>query len=344
MPRLNALLGSAALLAVMNLPISPPAFAEDGGRITVMEENDSILSDDDGYYTQGLQFSYLSDDVAAESTWNAPFAWLGGDGLGLLPAGVHQSSRHYEIILGQSLFTPGDINDRNPDADDRPYAGWLFGGVGLIQDTDRRQFDHLELLAGVVGPAAGGRRTQNDWHQFIGIDEAKGWDHQLDNEPGIALSYERKWRLLAPISGDFAVDALPELGATLGNVQTYAESGVMLRFGKGLVADYGPARIRPALSGTSYFNSDYLADPFGFYIFVSAQGRAVARNVFLDGSTFEDSPDVDKKVFIADLSAGFAVFWSDAIRLDGSFVHRTKEFDGQPRAEEFAGINLSFGL
>ena len=340
---MNALLGSAALLALIGAQV-PAVFAEDDGRFTVLEENDSILSDDDGYYTQGLQFTYLSGDVAEDASWIAPFHWLGGDGIGILPSGAGETSRRYEILLGQQLYTPEDIHHSIPDPDDRPYAGWLYGGIGLIQDTDRRQLDHVELLAGVVGPSAGGRQTQNDYHQFIGIDEAEGWDHQLHDEPGVMVSYERKWRFLQPIAGGFAVDAIPELGATAGNVQTYAESGLMLRFGKGLEADYGPARMRPGPSGTSYFNSSYLEDPFGFYFFVGAQGRAVARNVFLDGNTFEDSPDVDKKVFVADLTGGFAVFWSDDIRLDGTFIHRTKEFDGQNKPEEFAGINLAFGL
>jgi lipid A 3-O-deacylase len=343
MLRMKALLGSAALLTLIGAQISA-ASADENGRITVSEENDSILSDDDGNYTQGLQFSFLSNDVADDSAWVAPFNWLGGDGIGILPSGAGETSRRYEIILGQQIFTPADTSHSIPDPDDRPYAGWLYGGVGLIQDTDRRQLDHLELLAGIVGPSAGGRQTQNDYHQFIGIDQAHGWDHQLEDEPGIMLSYERKWRLIQPIAGGFAVDAIPELGAAVGNVQTYAESGVLLRFGKGLEADYGPARMRPGPSGTSYFNADYLEDPFGFYFFVGAQGRAVARNVFLDGNTFEDSPSVDKKVFVADLTAGFALFWSDDIRLDGTFIHRTKEFDGQDKPEEFAGVNLSFGL
>lgn len=343
MPRSKALLGLTALLAVL-AATRTAAWGEDAGRLTVLEENDSILSDDDGYYTQGLQFTYLSPDVARGSAWNAPFEWLDGSGLGLLPSTSGEMSRRYEVLLGQGLFTPRDTGPHDPDPDDRPYAGWLFGGVGITQDTDRRRLDHLELVAGIVGPSAGGRQTQNDYHQFIGIEQAHGWSHQLHDEPGVMISYERKWRLLLPIADGFAIDAIPELGATAGNVATYAESGLMLRIGKGLQADYGPARIRPGLSGTSYFNSAYLEDPFGFYVFAGVQGRAVARNIFLDGNSFEDSREVDKKVFVADLTGGFALFWSDDIRLDASFIHRSKEFDGQSKPEEFAGINLSFGL
>jgi hypothetical protein len=242
------------------------------------------------------------------------------------------------------MFTPQDTAREDPDPDDRPYAGWLYGGVGLIQDTDRRRLDHLELLVGVVGPDALGKKTQNDWHQFIGIDESRGWDEQLHNEPGLMLSYERKWRLLQPVGGGFAVDAIPELGVTVGNVMDYVQAGGMIRFGRNLEADYGPARIRPALSGTPYFNSDYLDGPFGFYVFVGTQGRAVARNLFLDGNTFEDSNSVDSNALVGDLSGGLSMFWGDAVKLDAVVTYRTEEFEDQQGDTKLAGINLTIGF
>jgi lipid A 3-O-deacylase len=319
-----------------------PAAAEESGRLTMVEENDSIVFPTDRYYTQGLAFSYLTGDIAAESAWDAPLS--GMESVGLFGAPQSESSRRYEFVFGQSIFTPEDTDRDNPDPDDRPYAGWLYGGVGLIQDTDRRQLDHLELLIGIVGPGAQARPAQNDWHQFIGVAEADGWDHQLDNEPGVMLTYERKWRFLQPLGGGFAVDAIPEAGVTLGNVMTYGQVGGMLRFGRNLEADYGPARIRPALSGTSYFNGDYLEDPFGFYFWVGTQGRAVARNIFLDGNTFEDSPDVDKEILVGDISGGVALFWDRSIRVDAGFTYRTKEFEGQDDDAKFANVNLSIGF
>src|SRR5262245_53810528 len=291
-----------ACTAIAAVQFSGAAHAEDNGRLTAIEENDSVLWDNDKYYTQGIEFAYLGPDVAADSAWNGPF-----DALDFFPfdtTGAGEVSRRYEVILGQSVFTPEDTAREDPDPDDRPYAGWLFCGVGLIQDTDRRRLDHLELLAGVVGPDAFGKTVQNDWHQYIGIDKSRGWDDQLDNEPGLLLSYERKWRLLAPLGGGYGVDFIPEVGATVGNVMDYLQAGGMLRFGKNLEADYGPARIRPALSGTPYFNSDYLDGPFGFYFFVGTQGRLVGRNIFLDGNTFEDSRSVDSKPLVGDLMGG----------------------------------------
>jgi lipid A 3-O-deacylase len=331
-----------ASLAVM-LCFAGTAVADDTHRITGLEENDSIAFDSDKYYTQGLEFIYLGPDVGADSGWIGPFDTLADWGP-FDTSGAGDVSRRYEIMLGQSIFTPKDTAREDPDPDDRPYAAWFYGGVGLIQDTDRRRLDHLELLVGVVGPAAFGKTTQNDWHQYIGITESRGWDEQLENEPGLMLSYERKWRLYAPIGGGFGFDAIPELGVTVGNVMTYAETGGMLRFGRNLEADYGPARIRPALSGTTYFNGDYLDGPFGFYVFVGTQGRAVARNVFLDGNTFEDSNEVDSKTLVGDLSGGLSLFWGSDVKLDASVTYRTEEFDGQDDPAKTANINLTVGF
>jgi hypothetical protein len=314
---------------------------DDSWRFTVMEENDSIWSDSDKYYTQGLSFALLGPDVADGSAWDAPFDifvdW------GLLPS-EKVTSRRYEILLGQQIFTPADISLDDPDPDDRPYAGWFFGGLGLIQDTDHRRLDHFELLVGVVGPAAFAETAQNDWHQFIGIDGAFGWDHQLHNEPGLMLTYERKYRFATPTDDGFGADFIPEAGVTVGNVMTYAQIGGMVRIGRNLQADYGPARMRPSLSGTTYFTEKDMVGRFGFYLFAGAQGRAVARNIFLDGNTFRDSRSVDSEALVGDLSGGLALFWGSAVRLDTAVTYRTEEFEDQDEGTTLWGINMTVGF
>jgi hypothetical protein len=335
--------GPALAIAVL-IVAAPPlaAQADDRQRITALEENDSLYFNSDRHYTQGLRFSYLGPDVAADSFWAKPFDFLDSV-LGIFPGDVQQRSRRYALSFGQSIFTPARTELDPPDPNDRPYAGWLYGGVSLLQDSDRRTLDHLELQLGVIGPAALGRQVQNDWHQLRGLSEAQGWDSQLHDEPGVVLSYERKWRVALFGDGANGVDVIPELGGSLGNIFTYGAAGALLRFGKNLQADYGPVRIRPALSGTDYFNADYLDGDFGIYGFIGVQGRVVGRNVFLDGNTFEDSPSVDKNVLVGDLQAGVSLFWSSAVRLDFSVVGRTKEFEGQDTPDVIGTAALSFG-
>ena len=118
----------------------------------------------------------------------------------------------------------------------------------------------------------------------------------------------------------------------------------MLRLGQNLNADYGPARIKPALSGTTWFDPSQLQGPMGWYIFVGAQGKAVARNIFLDGNTFVASPSVTKETLVADLSGGVSFFWADLAKVDFVLTWRSKEFVGQPEPDRYGGVNISVKL
>src|SRR5690606_21469373 len=165
------------------------------------------------------------------------------------------------------------------------------------------------------------------------------WDNQLENEPAIQLTFERKWRAWETFSVDrIGGDITPHIGIGLGNVLTQGAVGVTLRLGEELPNDYGPPRIRPSLPG-----SDYFINPggFGWYLFVGAEGRAVAHNIFLDGNTFRDSHSVDKKNFVADFQAGLVVFIGGA-RIAYTHVLRTKEFDEQDNMGQFGAVSVSF--
>ncbi len=318
----------------------------DDGRLMVTEENDKFASSDDRHYTQGLQISWLPGMVDPASGWNSPFVWLND----IVPVfGGGDFKRQYDwTVVGQSIFTPRAIHSPDPPSTDRPYGAWLYTGVGLLQEDRYESHDtleNMEMQAGVVGPLALGGVVQNDFHQFIGVRPATGWRNQIHNEPGLDLTYERKWRFEAPLGGGMAVDAIPEMGGTLGNVFTYAEAGGMVRFGRNLAADYGPRHVRPSLSGTGWFDPSRLDGSLGWYLFAGTQGRAMGRNIFLDGNSYTASASVDKKLLVADFLAGASVFWSRAMRVDFTFTERTKEYYGQPGTpDRFGSIGLVIGF
>jgi hypothetical protein len=82
---------------------------------------------------------------------------------------------------------------------------------------------------------------------------------------------------------------------------------------------------------------------FGWYLFTGAEGRAVARNIFLDGNTFRDSRSVEKKLFVGDLQFGIAFTWSN-VRLSYTHVLRTREFKIQDERDDFGALSLSIRL
>jgi len=301
-------IGLALLLCILLATTSGRSRGEEADRITILEENDSLFFNSDKHYTQGLRISdLLAETSASEGLWHNAFQALGS----VAPVFEAGGTRRTAIFLGQSIFTPKNLSIVPPDPHDRPYAGWLYVGVSLLQETVGRMLENAELDFGIVGPGALGKQVQNDFHQFIGIPEAKGWGTQLQHEFGAILSYERLWRL--PLGGDngFGVDIVPQLGASVGNILTYGATGALLRIGKGLGADYGPVRIRPALSGTDYFDADRLDldEGKGYYFFVGTQGRVVGRNIFLDGNSYRTSRSVSKKNVVGDAQAGFSVLW-----------------------------------
>jgi hypothetical protein len=322
-------------------PVVAPLPPQESGRFTLIEENDALMPNPtDRWYTQGLELNYLSAPIAGTGV----AAFLPSS---YLDPGSFRTQR-FELVFGQSLFTPQNLTLNPPDPNDRPYAGWMYGGAGLYQETDHHSLDHLQLLVGVVGPAALGEQVQNGFHDLIsGLNSqvtAAGWGSQLKNEPGVVLTYEHKWRWDAPLGGGFAVDFIPDVGATIGNVFTYGEAGAIIRLGRNLNVDYGPARIKPATSGTTWFDPSQLQGPLGWYVFVGAQGRAVARNIFLDGNTFVSSASVEKETYVADLTGGLSFFWSDLTKVDFVLTWRSKEFVTQPEPDRYGGINISVKL
>ncbi|MGI3902597.1 MAG: lipid A deacylase LpxR family protein [Janthinobacterium lividum] len=342
-PVVRSVAGAAMIFGAFTIAMPGPAQA-DAGRITVIEDNDGLLPDGrDRHYTQGAMLSYLSPKLDSRDFATAlydavpnqfPFMQMNPD-----------SQRKFDLVVGQSFFTPVKYHDVVPDPEDRPFAGFLYGGGSLLEETGGRMLENLEILVGVVGPDALARQTQELFHAATGFNNGnldQSWSHQLKNEPGIMVSYDRHWKVLQFSVAGFEVDAIPDAGVTVGNVMTYAEIGGQLRIGQNLGADYGIPRIRPALSGTNWFDVAAMSSRLGWYLFAGVQGRAVAHNIFLDGSSFQDSPSVKKNILVGDFSTGASLFWSDYVKLDLSFTDRSEEFTTQRQADHFGNANLSF--
>ncbi len=328
--------GLAAIFAL--LLSSSPAIAQDGEPPLAADERatwsfvweNDYFANTDRNYTNGLRISYLSGlkQPRGVSSFLA-YDLLGADA----DAGVRRG-----FAVGHSIFTPEDTLATEPLPDQHPYAGWLYGEYSVVVQQ-RQRVHQITLQAGVVGPAAQGEWVQNNWHDIIGGDPVNGWDNQIRNEPGFVLSYDRQFRSVYDIGDSgFGADITPSAGVSVGNVDTRARGGFMLRIGNDLRNDYGPPRIRPALAGAGFFSPQ---DEFSWYLFLGANGSAVAHNIFLDGSLFRDGdPSVDKKVLVGEVQAGIAVQFRRA-QIAYTFVTRTKEFDMQDGAQQFGAVSLS---
>ncbi len=340
----------AALLAA-----AAPTHAGDGGAapeaapsaaqswtLSLYFENDLFFTGRDEDYTNGWKLSWISPDVTEYRE------------AGRIPGEIYRlfealpvinrpaAKRNVVLGLGHKMYTPRDIEREDLVEDDRPYAAWLYLSVALHNKT-RVRLDSLELSVGVVGPLARGRHFQNFVHRRRGLPEAKGWDNQIGNEPGVNLIGERKIRRGVVGTGErWGADAIVHFGGSLGNVFTYANAGTTLRAGWNLPQDFGASLIRFAGDSNAPAASDDLRfreGAWGANLFAGFDARAVFRDITLDGNTFRESHSVDRRLLVADLYSGFALVRG---RWKFSYAQtvRTRTYENG-RRHIFGSINVS---
>lgn len=311
-----------------------------GAAYTLYTENDVFaVGNRDRYYTNGLRLTGMHRaDAVPEPVRGIAEA---------IPSLSPNAKTQVGWVVGQDMYTPADTQADPPDPADRPYGGWLYTGVLVSKavrndgDPQGDRVDVVEADLGVVGPPALADQTQISYHHIIGSKRPLGWDEQLRFEPGAALQYEHRRRLLAGCESLLggAWDAIGVAGATVGNVFTHGTVGGMLRWGTELRRDFGPNTIHSTAVDVPEVDPSHGARA---YVFCGGEARLVGRNVFLDGNTFRDGPDVDSKPLVGELRTGAAVEWN-GFRLAYTHVLRTKEFDGQPDEQAYGSIALTWG-
>ncbi|MEL6687806.1 MAG: lipid A-modifier LpxR family protein [Pseudomonadota bacterium] len=77
-----------------------------------------------------------------------------------------------------------------------------------------------------------------------------------------------------------------------------------------------------------------------WFFFAAAESRFIARNIFLNGSTFEDSPGVEREDFVTDLQVG-DVFQRGHLKISHTHIFRTDEFEDQQHSTSFNAIGVA---
>lgn len=313
--------------------LAGPAAAQDDrqarGALTLIVEND-IFAGIDEQYTNGtfLRYAPPRNDLPGWARWARNEA---------APL-VGPADWQVTYGLGQAMFTPADITLTNPPLDDRPYAGFLFVTAALSADRGDR-LDTLALDIGVTGRPSLAEQTQKFIHRFIG-DDPNGWGTQLGTEVAFRVLYEQHRRYGTGPRPDFwglEFDAIPQAGFAAGTLDVSATGALTLRAGQGLKKDYGPPRVRRSVADVRSPGGD------AWYVFAAAEGRAVGRNLFLDGNTFRSSRSVDSEPVVAELTIGASVEWRGAVV---SYTHafRSPEFESREDWTQFGSLSVRFAF
>jgi lipid A 3-O-deacylase len=322
------------LLPILSGLLGLAQSASQGPVVTLIEENDFVVNTD-RHYTQGIKLAYLHRDGYL------PFG--SSNAFQRLPNfGFRGEYGKFGYVVGQNIYTPGDISLTELQPDDRPYAGWLYTGAVLQRRgagfNGAATLESFELQFGVIGPPSLGEDAQTWVHEVRGFELPQGWQHQLHSEPGLRFSYLRAERLRTLYLDPLQFDFVPHAGFSLGNVETSVRLGGFVRLGFRLPDDYGTQTI-DSLSTTAGGLPVSQASSWGIYVFAGSEGRAVLRNAFLDGNLVKRSHHVSKEFFVGEFRAGFAISWGH-LELGYTHVFRTPEFKAQTEQHEFGSVFL----
>ncbi len=318
----------ACLFLLLLLAGSGACAEELESSLWVIEYENDIFADEDRYYTSGIRFTRVGQT-------RTPPSWL--ESVARRFPGFDQADTlPYSLSIAHNIFTPADIENPQFPPDDRLYAGWLHAmfSTGTLQEAGA---DRLRVGIGIAGPAAGGKQLQKAIHELVDTRRPVGWSEQLENEPTLLLGYDRLRRLNfgdTPSGRRFDLNAVG--GITLGNAYTHLSAGGFARWGINLSDDYGPPRITPAVSGSTFFRPGART----WYLFVGTEGRLVGRDLFIEGNTFGGRDGVDARRLVGELYGGF-VFSQGPFRLTYTHVWRSREFEGQLASQDYGSLSLS---
>jgi hypothetical protein len=332
--KIHFIIGMLLFCGITGPVCSEDSVEEKGNQIISFQVENDLFFDTDQDFTNGLRLSYVSRPN------KTVFGYKISDilrSISPLAKTMKTEDLYYSLSFGQNMYTPKKIEEFDVIRTDRPYAGWTYFEFGVTTETEKG-YEIIKLDLGLVGPASLAGTVQRNWHSLLSRPPPNGWEHQLPNEPGINVSYARGYRYeVTHPSRHVEMDITPHWGAALGNVHLYGAVGMTVRIGNNLKRDKGaPPRIQPSLPGSDYFSGSGL----DFYFFAGVEGRAVERNIFLDGTWRAHEHSVESRFFVGELQVG-GVLFAGPYRIAISNVFRSNEFVGAQGGHRYSAMTLS---
>jgi lipid A 3-O-deacylase len=304
--------GTVGLALVAMALAQQPARAQWLRAVTVAMDNDGwafwIPRPTDWFYTDGQL-------VELDADWKVSgLATLGVHGSSCFASPASYPCAVTHVRLSQKIYTPENLFFYRPGVVDRPYAGWLSLTWARDRFTARRT-TAVSFEAGVTGGPSLARQVQKGLHTLLNRIPPQGWEYQLPFEVAFAASVRDTWRVAVADNGKGWTLALePHWALTAGTLRTSAEAGYALRVGW----KASPASDIP---GTSF-------DGFHLVARLGADGEAVLRDLFLDGSTWKESASIPKEPLMGRTRASVLLGWR-RVDLRLAVTRSTKEFKAQ---------------
>ena len=307
------------------------ATAQQAGAVQVQVDNDGFnfwlrpAQRPDGEYTNGVR---ITTELARAPLWRR---LMPGSPPCAEAASVPRCSTA-QFVVGQEMYTPAEDSQPYTYAGwrtQRPYAGWLYGSA-IVRSVGGSTSRSLGVTLGVTGPPSLAEQAQRSAHRIMWryTSQPVGWDTQIRFEPGIIVTARQQWMpFSASMGGVRLLDAVVDVGGSVGNVITNAEGGAELRAVVNLSHPWRRARRR---------------GPVELVAKIGVRGELVARNMFLDGNIVNPDRRVDSSPAVRTLHGAMGLRLG-AVVISYAVTERSREYATGPGSHTFSSVTMGIG-
>lgn len=275
-------------------------------------ENDSVYGKD-SYYSNGLQFYFSTNNKEKNNKLHS-----------------------YSFGIGQKMFTPYEIEDKNFNPNDRPYAGYLYGFLNKNIFHDNTM-DTIGLSLGTTGPNSLAEEVQKDIHSMIKSPEPQGWDYQIDNQILFSLHLKRNMEIFSTNTHQYDWKIFTKLELNLGTPTTSIVPSIEFRYGWNLGNDFLANKI------TETPQDLILNEGTSYYAFLELMPMAVLYDTFLDEDEVKSGykTNIEREWFQYQIMLGFTAKYKD-FYVKNSNMFFSKEFDKQDKTQIIFSLNVGY--
>jgi hypothetical protein len=178
----------------------------------------------------------------------------------------------YGISIDHVAYTPTSTSSNQILYGDRPFAACLsLKTFALATDSSRRRRISSALIAGVIGPWAGGQEMQTTIHRWLNNPLPKGWQYQIQND--LILNYQVNYeKELLNLSNIFSLNSANEL--RIGTLNDKVSGGFSFLLGK----FFDPYRS---------IGKSKTRGKWSYYLYGNLQLSLIAYDASLQGGVFD---------------------------------------------------------
>ncbi len=304
-----------AVLALANVTFSQEFKNEFGFK----SDNDSYLGlKQDRYYTNGL-FIYFRRAIDQQK----------------LKGNLEKVT--YEISAGQKIYNAISGYSPDPAKHDRPFAGYLYGGVQVSFFSNKESLLKVGLDLGTIGPDALGKDAQVFLHKTVGFYDVEGWDYEIANQ--LSANANVQFAKLLHRSEDKSIDFTLDTYANLGTTYNGAGLGVVFRAGN-VNQLFNSAHYNASIGNKSKTNKIQRKE---VYFYAKPQLNFVAYDATVQGSLFNNNSPITfgVKPIVFAQTLGFK-YSSPRFTFDYSLVFQTKEIKSTAKPHQYGSISMFY--